>query len=137
MEFAVNSLLDSWLEAHPSVFWSIEHPILTIVVLLIGVVLFARLLAAIASLIDRLWLWLLKSPILLLKSIFRGKPKETEEPIQNSGYITIDNSTQLEKIAAQLTIITHQQQQLLQEIAQLKEARDRGSRGEGEKINEL
>jgi hypothetical protein len=122
MEFSVNSLLDSWFEAHPSVLWLIRHPILTIVVLLIGVVLFARLLAAIASLIDRLWLLLLRSPILLLKSIFRGKPKETEELTQNSGYITIDNSTQLEKIAAQLAIITQQQQKILQEIAELKES---------------
>ncbi len=98
---------------------------MTIVGCLIGAILFARLLAAIATLIDRLWLWILKSPILLLKSIFGGKPKEIDEPTQNSSYITIDNSPQLEKIVTQLAKIEQQQQRILQEIVQLKQERQK------------
>jgi hypothetical protein len=121
MEFALNSVIDRWFEAHPSILWLVQHPVLSIVGCLIGVVLLARLLAAIALLIDRLWLWILKSPILLIKSLFGGKAKNQEESIQNSGYITIDNSPQLEKIVTQLVAIEKQQQQILKEIAQLKQ----------------
>ena len=75
MEFAIQSsiqsLFNSWIVKHPFVFWLWQHPIISVVGLFLGIVLLLRLFSVIAKLLDLLWIWLLKSPITLVKSSIR------------------------------------------------------------------
>ena len=77
------------------------------------------MLAAIASIIttaiDRVWLWIFRSPILLFKSVFGLGNKLDEESLE----ITI-NSNHLKKILTQLDSIQAQQKQIIEELNTLK-----------------
>ncbi len=120
MELALPFLSNHWLEQHPVMFWMVEHPIISIVAILIGIILFSRLLSAIAYLIDKVWLWIIKAPWLLIKSIFGIKKKIPEEVGNTINYEIATNPEQLTEIVRKLERIEQQQQQILQDIASLK-----------------
>ena len=122
MEFAIQSsiqsLFNSWIIEHPFVFWLWQHPIISFVGLLLSVVLLFRLFSVIAKLLDLLWIWLLKSPIVLIKSVFRFKKPETTAIIRTQN-LTLE-SEKITKIIQQLELINSQQQQIMADIAVLK-----------------
>ena len=121
MELTSPFLSSHWLEQHPIMFWMVQHPIISIVGSFIGVILFSRLLSAIAYLIDKVWLWIIKTPWLLIKSLL-GINKKTSEDVGNTiNYELAINPEQLTKIIKQLARIEKQQQQILQDIASLKQ----------------
>ena len=49
MEFAIQSFFNSWLVKHPSIFWLLQHPIISLVGLFLGIVLLLRLFSVIAK----------------------------------------------------------------------------------------
>ncbi len=120
MELTFPFLNSHWLEQHPIIFWMVQHPIISIVGVLIGVILFSRLLSAIAYLIDKVWLWIIKTPWLLIKSLFGIKNKTSEDIGNTINYELAINPEQLNKIVNQLQRIEKQQKQILQDIASLK-----------------
>ena len=120
MELNFPFLSSHWLEQHPIVFWMVQHPIISIVGSFIGVILFSRLLSAIAYLIDKVWLWIIKTPWLLIKSLFGIKKKPPEDVGNTINYELAINPEQLTKIVNQLEKIEKQQRQILQDIASLK-----------------
>ncbi len=121
MELAFQSLANHWIEQHPRIFWLLQHPVITLVGILISVILCSRLLFAIAYLIDRIWLWIIKAPWLLLKSLLGIKNKTAEAVGNTINYELAINPEQLTKIVNQLERIEKQQKQILQDVASLKQ----------------
>jgi hypothetical protein len=147
-ELAIDSFFVSWFEQHPFVSWIVGHPIISLVLTLVILVLLIRLLIAVYKLItdslDRFWLWILRSPWLLIKLIFgwevntsigyaevspiRGqasaplsvKPKSPTATNITNYQVTTDSEL-LTEICDRLNTIERQQQQILQEITSLKE----------------
>lgn len=124
MEFAIQSsiqsLFNSWLVKHPSIFWLLQHPIISLVALFLSIVLLFRLFSVIAKLLDLLWIWLLKSPIILLKSLLGLKNKSTAKTaIIPTPNLSIE-SEKITQIIQQLELINRQQQQIIEDITILK-----------------
>lgn len=131
MEIAINSWFNHWFEGwfaqHPTIYWLIQHPWLSLMATLILLIFWIRLFVAIyrlvVSSIDRLWLWIVRSPFLLFKWLFGWEFKSKQQP--NSLQITnselISNREELININERLDLIQQQQQQILQEIALLKQ----------------
>ena len=120
MEFAIQSFFNSWVEKHPLIFWLLQHPVISLVSILLITVLLFRLFAALAQLLDKLWIWLLKSPIILIKYILGIKNKTSEEVSTiNPHELTIEPE-KISQIIQQLEIINQQQQQIMKDIATLK-----------------
>lgn len=124
MEFAIQSsiqsLFNSWFVKHPSIFWLWQHPIISVAGLFLGIVLLLRLLGVIAKLLDLLWIWLLKSPITLVKSLLGLKNRAiAKTAIIRTQNLTIE-SEKITQIIQQLELINSQQQQIMEDIAILK-----------------
>ncbi len=134
MDIAINSWfnhwLTSWFAQHPTISWLIGHPWLSASVTLILLIFVVRLLVAIYRLvintIDRLWLGIMRSPFLLLKWLFgwEFKPKQQSNSMQT---ISINEQLtgerqELEIINQRLDLIQQQQQQILDEIALLRQS---------------
>lgn len=126
MEFAIQSsiksLFNSWIVQHPFVYWLWQHPIASFIGLLLSIVLLLRLFSVIAKLLDLLWIWLLKSPIILIKSLFGIKKPATTAIIRTQN-LNLE-SEKITKIIQQLELINRQQQQIMADIAMLKKQSD-------------
>ena len=121
MALAVQYRVDSWLAEHISVLWLLQHPLISIVGFVIALVLFARLLVAIATLIDRLWLWILRLPITLFQAIFSTEEKAEENlPATINNYELTSDPEKFEQILRKLNAIEQQQKKILQELAVIK-----------------
>ena len=126
MDLAINSYIHRWMMHHPFVAWIAEHPVISLVVFLVAAIFLIRLFVAIYKLImtsiDRLWLWILRSPFLLLKALFgwEFKPKTTATT-NITNYELTTNSEQLEQICDRLDRIQQQQQKIIQDLALLKQ----------------
>jgi hypothetical protein len=124
---SITSAVDNWLEQHPVFAWLFDHPFISLIVSLITLILIVRLILtiyrAIANTIDRMWLWILRSPFLLLKFLFgwEVKPKNKIPQTTITNYEVTNNSEQLEEIMTCLARIQQQQEQILQDIALLKQ----------------
>lgn len=131
MEIAINSWFNHWFAhwfaQHPTVYWLIQHPWLTLITTIILVIFMVRFFVAIYRIvmnsIDRLWLWIIRSPFLLVKFLFgwEFKTKQSPNPTQISNYELVSDREQLKNICDRLDLIQQQQQQILQEIASLKQ----------------
>lgn len=122
---SVNSGINHWLSHHPLLAWLVSHPLITLIIGFVISVLIIRLLVtiyqAIAHMIDRLWLWILRSPWLLMKFLFgwSAKPVTTESTITN--YEVTQNPEQLQEIMLRLDKIQQQQERIIRDLAQLKQ----------------
>lgn len=131
MRLSIDSLFgnwfDSWLQHHPILHWLTQHPFISFIGISISLILLIRLFVtlyrAIANSIDRLWLWILRSPLLLLKFLFgwEFKSQNTSASQVINNYELTSNSQQLQQIMARLDSIDRQQQQILKELASLKQ----------------
>ena len=126
MSLAVKYAVDSWLAEHISILWLLQHPIISVVGLVITLVLIARLLVAIATLIDHLWLWILRLPITIFKSIFSSKDKPQENIAPTINYELTTNAEKSEQILQKLNAIEAQQKKILQDLAILKNTSQAG-----------
>lgn len=119
--------LNAWLVQHPLVMWSVNHPIISSIAALTIIILILRLLAtiyrAIANTIDRMWLALLRSPYVLLRLILGGKakPDTVSSNTTITNYEVTNNPEQLQEIMTRLDQIQQQQQQIVRDLAQLKQ----------------
>ncbi len=121
MALAVQYAIDSWLAEHISVLWLLQHPLISIIGFMMALVLFARLLTAIAYLIDRLWLWILRLPITLFQAIFSSGEKAKDDlPTTINNYELTTHPEKFEQILQKLNAIEQQQKKILQELATLK-----------------
>jgi hypothetical protein len=125
---SVSNRVDAWLIDHPFISWLVAHPLISLVSSLIAIVLTIRLLVtvyrAIANAIDRIWLQILRSPWLLLKFFFGWETKPKTVAAANTtitNYEVTNNPEYLQEIMIRLEKIQQQQEQLIQDIAMLKQ----------------
>ena len=133
-DYVVNSITNSvgisltnWLNQHPLIAWLVSHPLITLVVSFITAILLVRLILTIyrviASTIDRMWLAILRSPFAILKFLFgwEAKPKDINRNTTITNYEVTNDSARLEEIVTRLDLIQQQQQEIIQELALLKQ----------------
>jgi hypothetical protein len=124
---SITSSMNNWLEQHPVLAWLFNHPFISLIVGLIIFILIVRLVLtiyrAIATTIDRMWLWILRSPFFLLKFLFgwEVKPKNKIPQTTITNYEVTNNPEQLKEIMTCLTKLQQQQEQIVQDIALLKQ----------------
>ena len=122
---SISSSWNNWLLQHPLIAWLFNHPLIALVSGFLTVILTIRLLAtiyrAIANVIDRLWLWILRSPWLLLRLLFGWSTKASTTNTTVTNYEVTNNPEQLQEILARLEQIQQQQEQIIQDLAQLKQ----------------
>lgn len=118
---------NNWLLQHPVILWLFNHPVIALIGGLLTIILTVRLLLtiyrAIANAIDRLWLWILRSPWLLLKFVFgwEKKPQATISNTTVTNYEVTNDSGQIQLIMERLDLIQQQQEQIIRDLAQLKQ----------------
>jgi hypothetical protein len=124
---SVGSPMAVWLNQHPLIAWLVNHPVMAILTSLVAIILVVRLLLtiyrAIASTIDRIWLGILRSPWLLLKFLFgwEAKPKTIAANTTVTNYEVTNDSQQLQEIMTRLEQIQQQQQEIIRDLALLKQ----------------
>lgn len=117
---------NTWLASHPFFYWLANHFLISVILGLIGLVLAIRLLLTIyygiASAIDKMWLWILRSPFLLLKFIFgwESKSKDNVTNTNITNYEISHDSEQLQEILTCLERIQQQQQEIVRDLSILK-----------------
>jgi hypothetical protein len=122
LQKAISSLLYDWFKEHPLIFWLVTHPLVTLSITFISLFLLWRLLNAIGSLVDRLWLWILRSPWLVGKSLFRLGKKQVTGTADSVKELT--ETEKLTYILTKLEAIEQQQQQIMQELVTLKQTKE-------------
>ena len=133
-DYIVNSISDTvgirfsnWLSQHPLIAWLLNHPLIALVISLITAILVVRLVLtiyrAIASLIDRMWLAILRSPFTVLKFLFgwEKKPEIIPNNTTVTNYEVTNDADKLQEIMTRLDLIQQQQQDIIRELALLKQ----------------
>lgn len=140
IQTAINSSVNDWLARHPvalrlvqALLWATNHPILSLVILLITVALAWSLIKAVGRLFEIAGLSLLQAPFMLGMALvgagsqtlrkFGGlalkQLPSTQDPAllsQHSGYEK-DKQQRLAEISTRLEVISQEQNELLQEAA--------------------
>ena len=123
----VGTRLSIWLTQHPLIAWLVNHPLIAAVASLITAILVVRLVLtiyrAIASTIDRMWLAILRSPFTILKFLFgwEAKPKNIPSNTTVTSYEVTNDPQKLQEIMTRLDLIQQQQQEIIRELALLKQ----------------
>ena len=120
------SRFDVWLTNHPLIHWLVNHSLISIVIGLVVIVLVIRLLVtiyrSIASTIDKMWLWILRSPFLLLKFLFGWEVKSNDSTNTTiTSYEVTNNPEQLQEILVCLKHLQQQQEEIVRDLALLKQ----------------
>ena len=133
-DYIVNSVSNTvgtrfsvWLTQHPSIAWLVNHPLIALIAILITTILLVRLVLtvyrAIATTIDRMWLAILRSPFAVLKFLFGWSPKPeiTSTNTTVTNYEVTNDADKLQEIMTRLDLIQQQQQEIIRELALLKQ----------------
>lgn len=130
MERLINPMIDQlfsrvrlpiqdWLTTHPLWNWLLTHPLWLLGTVILLLFLLAGLLGAIASLTEKIWLFVLQAPIRLMQLIFLGTLKLLKIPFTsrtNSPKLTQPNSERLAVILDRLEALKQEQDALMQEV---------------------
>ena len=123
----VGTRLSIWLTQHPLIAWLVNHPLIASIASLITAILVVRLVLtiyrALASMIDRMWLAILRSPFTILKFLFGWEAKPETTPLNTTitNYEVTNDSAKLQEIVTRLDLIQQQQQEIIRELALLKQ----------------
>lgn len=71
IEQAIASYFSNWLSQHVYLAWILAHPLPSLVLLIVGIFLLLGLFKAIGRGMERVWVFLLKTPFRLLQPLFR------------------------------------------------------------------
>jgi hypothetical protein len=141
-QIAIAASVNDWLTEHPAIFrllhilsWSANHPIISLVILLLTLAVISTMIKGIMSLISQVSWSILQIPLKLIWSViklsfvsltkFSSLPiksvSETKTPPVTTNPQTVyqDKQQRLAEISRRLEIIQQEQQQLLQEAANL------------------
>ena len=124
---SVYSRFDVWLTNHPAIHWLLNHSLISLIIGLVAIVLVIRLLVTIyrtiASTIDKMWLWILRSPFLLLKFLFgwEVKSKISSANTTITNYEVTNNPELLRDILLRLEHLQQQQNEIIRDLALLKQ----------------
>jgi len=129
--------IQTWLSQHPLFLWLATHPWWLLAAALGVLFLLSGLLRAIAGLTERLWIALLRLPILVLSWIWQGtllllrrpfapKPAVIASPLVNPPLPTApptERPDRLTEVLDRLETLRQEQDQLLQEVKRLLQER--------------
>lgn len=113
--------LQDWLEAHPILAWLLIHPLATLAIFLVFLLLLSGLLRGIVQLTDKVWLAILKSPFQLGQWLLKKATKMFKSQVSPSITSTQDASPsdkqeRLAYILNRLEEINQEQEELLKEM---------------------
>ncbi len=115
----VSTSITTWMTDHPMVSWFISHPLWTIALVLLALLLGWSLIGAIAQFTQRAWLFILQAPLKLAQSLSKGvlQPIKQADRLQS---ITLnapqDTQKRLPEILNRLEILRQEQEALMTEI---------------------
>ncbi len=113
---AIDSSLKNWLQSHWPLGWIITNLWLSILLLLISIILFWGLLSALGRSVQQGWIWVLSSPIQLLRL---AKPAGVLKKFRLP-----DREQKIEILMQQLTSNQQQQARLLAELTALVQSKN-------------
>jgi hypothetical protein len=128
IERAVGNYFTQWFAAHPYLTWLSSHPLASLGLCLLIIFSAWGLIKAIGRGIEQIWLFLLTTPFKLLQPIFRQIWRSIPRKFghTNTGSDRLDTQLTLAAPAERVTAIvdrlhalTHEQQELLHELAEL------------------
>ncbi len=90
IEHAVSSYFNQWLAQHPYLAWSIAHPLLSLGLVLLAILLLWGLFKAIGRGVEQIWIFLLQTPFKLLQPIFSRMWRSIWRILGNTGETTAD-----------------------------------------------
>ncbi|HEY9640517.1 MAG TPA: hypothetical protein V6C57_08535 [Coleofasciculaceae cyanobacterium] len=126
---SITAPLRDWLNAHPAGYWLVSHPLWSVGLLLISLLLLSGLLGAIAQLTQKLWIGILQAPwtltrwifttvFHLLKSLLRWQGSVEPEPNRHQERLT--------EILTRLEVLKQEQDELLQEVKAILAVKEMG-----------
>ena len=113
-----------WLQGHPNIAWAIDHPLIALGLLLIVLLLLSGLLQAIARLTAQVWIWLLQSPLKLIRWLFYGLLRFTQRQPKLPALPATPQQERLTLILQRLETMRQEQDELLQEVRSLLAAEE-------------
>jgi hypothetical protein len=134
---ALTAPIQDWLGQYPVLLWLGIHPLWLVVVILLVLFLLSGLLRAVAGLTEKLWLVLLRLPILLVRWVWRGtlfllsrpfaaKPVAQSSLAQSSLVKSslvnpplLDSADRLTEVLDRLEALRQEQDELLKEVKSL------------------
>lgn len=136
-----SSLFDSlmapvqdWLSRHPILLWLVIHPWWLLVAILVALFLLSGLLRAVAGLTEKLWLALLRLPILLGQWVWRGTLFLLRRPFTKPVVLPVNPVNppdRLTEVLDRLEVLRQEQDALLKEVKSLL------TDGKPEQINQI
>ena len=108
----------NWLQAHPLFAWVADHPLWALGLLVVVLLLLSGLLQAIARFTEQIWIWILRSPILLIQWLIAiGRRWLRRKPAAVS--IATSKQQRLTAVLQKLETMRQEQEELLQEVRAL------------------
>jgi hypothetical protein len=114
--------IQDWLAQHPVFLWLATHPWWLLITILVILFLLSGLLRAVAGLTEKLWLGLLRLPILLVQWVWRGslfllRRPFAPKPLALQASVTPPD--RLTEVLDRLEALRQEQDELLKEVKSL------------------
>ncbi|MEG4988517.1 hypothetical protein QUB08_22445 [Microcoleus sp. BR0-C5] len=136
---AINGNVKDWIDSHPLVFWLVNHPWVSLAILLLFILSILGFFQALGSLFAEGWLFILQSPVKFMQGVLSFGSKsvsnfggvavnslvsQNPEDKNNSGLQlrgvesnSLESQERLANILTRLEAIREEQNQLLQEAS--------------------
>jgi len=130
-----------WIDAHPTVswltqalLWGINHPILSLVILIFALVILRQFIKALGSFVEQAILWIVKAPFKLVQFLFsliskplsKSRANELESTQLEDNVLALSSSMpasisyehkeRLRNILRRIEVLKEEQDELLQEV---------------------
>ena len=70
LQNAISSLISDWINEHPKIFWLVSHPLVSLGILFLAILIVSGLLKALGQFFEKGWLVILQAPIIVSRLIF-------------------------------------------------------------------
>ena len=120
MQAQLQTWAANWMQTHPIAAWFTTHPLISVGLILVSLILFKGLFDAIGELIARLWLALLNAPVRLLRFGIRNIRQRLQAVTASSNTTdAIAPEQQLAQLLQRLDTLRAEQDQVIQEVRSL------------------
>lgn len=116
---AVETLIQQWMQEHPLLAWFLTHPLITLGVLLVALVVLRRLLGVTVQLTETLLLTILRSPWLLGRWLVSVATGFFNRPVTMLVESQVSQQQRLAALLERLEAIKQEQDALIQEVRAL------------------
>ncbi|MGB5962435.1 MAG: hypothetical protein WBG73_17345 [Coleofasciculaceae cyanobacterium] len=134
LQNAISSLINDWINAHPNLLWLVSHPLISLALLFLAILIISGLLKALGQFFEKGWLVILQAPFRFslfifgsiyqfIKGLFVRKNLVIEsikpanlKPLSSQSLV---HKKRLAEIFSRLDALNQEQKQLMQEAASL------------------